>query len=256
MTEEQQVSRDELVAYLDEYLGVKGMKDWGENGLQVEGNETVGRLAFAVDASLAAIQDAVRDGADMLIAHHGFFWGKPLRIVGAHRRRVKTLLDSGCSLYAAHLPLDRHPEVGNNAQLAALLDLHVVGEFGEAFGQPVGVICETETMLLLEELVERFRKVVGEPALVLPGGGESIRRVGIISGGAASEIGAAVAAGCDAYVTGETSHSAYHDAAEQGIHVIYGGHYATETVGLKALARHLEARYGLPWSFAERPTGL
>jgi dinuclear metal center YbgI/SA1388 family protein len=166
------------------------------------------------------------------------------------------LLDSECSLYAAHLPLDRHPEVGNNAQLAALLGLPVIGEFGEAFGLPVGVICEAESALTLEKLVERFRAGVGEPALVLSGGGESIRRVGVISGGAASEIGAAVAAGCDAYITGETSHSAYHDAAEQGIHVIYGGHYATETVGLKALARHLEARYGLPWRFAELPTGL
>lgn len=256
MNAEKQVARDELVAYLDEYLGVKGMKDWSENGLQVEGGDAVRRLAFAVDASLAGIQDAVSAGADMLIAHHGLFWGKPLRIVGAHRRRVKTLLDSGCSLYAAHLPLDRHPEVGNNAQLAALLDLPVVGEFGEAFGVPVGVICETESALTLDELVGRVRRAVGAPALVLPGGEQPIRRVGIISGGAAGEIGAAVAAGCDAYFTGETSHSAYHEAAEQGIHVIFGGHYATETVGLAALARHLEARYGLPWTFAERPTGL
>jgi dinuclear metal center YbgI/SA1388 family protein len=251
-----QVARDELVAYLDQYLGVKGMKDWGENGLQVEGNDTVARLAFAVDASLAAIQDAVEAGADMLIAHHGLFWGKPVRIVGAHRRRVKALLDSGCSLYAVHLPLDRHPEVGNNAQLAALLDLPVVGEFGDAFGLPVGVIGEARKALSLVGLAGRFREALGEPALVLPGGHHLIRRVGICSGGAASEIGAAVAAGCDAYLTGETSHSAYHDAAEQGIHVIFGGHYATETVGLRALARHLEARFGLPWTFAERPTGL
>lgn len=250
------VSRNELVAYLDEYLAVKGMKDWGENGLQVEGAPQVRRLAFAVDASLASIQDAVQFDADMLIAHHGLFWGKPLRIVGAHRRRVKTLLDNECSLYASHLPLDRHSEVGNNAQLAALLDLPVVGEFGDTFGLPVGVVCAGERALSLDELVARFTTAVGEPALVLPGGEQPVRRVGIISGGAASEIAAAVAAGCDAYITGETSHSAYHDAAEQGIHVIFGGHYATETVGLKALARRLEERYGFPWTFVERPTGL
>jgi dinuclear metal center YbgI/SA1388 family protein len=256
MTVEPPVSRDELVAYLDEYLDVKATKDWGENGLQVEGNAEVRRLAFAVDASLAAIQDAAAFGADMLIAHHGLFWGKPLRIVGAHRRRVKTLLDSGCSLYGVHLPLDRHPEVGNNAQIAALLGLTITGEFGEAFGLAVGVIAESADELSLNDLVTRFRAAIGEPALVLPGGEQSIRRVGIISGGAAGEIGAARAAGCDAYVTGETSHSAYHDAAEQGIHVIYGGHYATETVGLRALARHLAGRFGLSWMFAERPTGL
>ncbi|MCU0507169.1 MAG: Nif3-like dinuclear metal center hexameric protein [Anaerolineae bacterium] len=256
MTADAQVSRDELVAYLDDYLAIKEMKDWGENGLQVEGAPKVHRLAFAVDASLAAIQDAVRFRADMLIAHHGLFWGKPLRIVGAHRRRVKTLLDNECSLYASHLPLDRHPEVGNNAQLAALLDLPVVREFGDAFGLPVGVVCEAERALSLDELVAKFAEAVGPPALVLPGGEQPVRRVGIISGGAASEIAAAVAVGCDAYITGETSHSAYHDAAEYGIHVIFGGHYATETVGLKALARRLEDRYGLPWTFAERPTGL
>jgi dinuclear metal center YbgI/SA1388 family protein len=256
MTAGSQVDRDELVSYLDEYLGVKGTKDWGENGLQVEGSAAVRRLAFAVDASLAAIEDAVAFGAEMLIAHHGLFWGKPLRIVGAHRRRVKTLLDSGCSLYGVHLPLDRHPEVGNNAQLAALLGLSIVGEFGDAFGLPIGVLAESGDKLSVDDLVARFRAEIGEPALVLPGGEHSIRRIGIISGGAASETSAAVAAGCDAYVTGETSHSAYHDAAEQGIHVIFGGHYATETVGLRALARHLEARFGLPWMFAERPTGL
>lgn len=256
MTAERAVNRDELVAYLDEFLAVKGTKDWGENGLQVEGNAEVRRLVFAVDASLAAIQDALAFGADMLIAHHGFFWGKPLRIVGAHRRRVKTLLDSGCSLYASHLPLDRHPEVGNNAQLAALLGLSIVGEVGDAFGVPVGVVAEPADALSLDDLVARLRSAIGEPVLVLPGGEHGIRRVGIISGGAASEIAAAVAAGCDAYVTGETSHSAYHEATEQGVHVVYGGHYATETVGLKALARHLEARFELPWLFAERPTGL
>jgi dinuclear metal center YbgI/SA1388 family protein len=256
MNAAKQVFRDELVAYLDEFLAVKAMKDWGENGLQVEGGPQVRRLAFAVDASLTAIDDAVRFGADMLIAHHGLFWGKPLRIVGAHRRRVKTLLDNECSLYASHLPLDRHPEVGNNAQLAALLDLPVVGEFGDAFGLPVGVVCETERELSLDELVATFARAVAAPALVLPGGDRPVRRVGIISGGAASEIAAAVAAGCDAYITGETSHSAYHDAAEQGIHVIFGGHYATETVGLRALARRLENRYDLPWVFVERPTGL
>jgi dinuclear metal center YbgI/SA1388 family protein len=256
MTGVRAVNRDELVAYLDEYLGVKGSKDWGENGLQVEGSAEVRRLMFAVDASFAAILDAVAFGADMLIVHHGLFWGKPLRIVGAHRRRVKALLDGGCSLYASHLPLDRHPEVGNNAQLAALLGLSIVGEFGDAFGLPVGVVAAPAEVLSLEDLVARLRRAIGEPVLVLPGGEQPIRRVGIISGGAASEIAAAVAAGCDAYVTGETSHSAYHDATEQGIHVIYGGHYATETVGLKALARRLEARFELPWMFTERPTGL
>ncbi len=250
------IGRDLLVAYLDEYLQVGEAKDWGENGLQVEGADEVRSLAFAVDASHAAIAGAVAAGARMLIVHHGLFWGKPLRIVGAHRRRVKTLLDGGCSLYGVHLPLDRHPEVGNNAELARLLGLKVAGNLGEAFGAPVGFVTEPEAPLPLDRLVERVRTAVGVPLLVQAGGPSIVRKVGIISGGAAGEIAAAVAAGCDTYLTGETSHSSYHDAAEQGINVIYAGHYATETVGLRALARHLERRFGLPWTFIEGPTGL
>jgi dinuclear metal center YbgI/SA1388 family protein len=250
------VARDELVAYLDGYLRVSEARDYGENGLQVEGAAEIRSLAFAVDASRAAIEQAARVGAGMLIVHHGLFWGKPLRIVGAHRRRVKALLDADCSLYAVHLPLDRHPEVGNNAELARLLDLELAGPLGEAFGAPVGFVGEPRAPLAFEELVARFRVVVGAPPLVQAGGPKIVRRVGIISGGAAGEIHAAVAAGCDTYITGETSHSAYHDAAELGISVIYGGHYATETVGLRALAKHVEARLGLPWVFIEGPTGL
>lgn len=250
------VTRDALVAYLDEYLRVAEARDYGENGLQVEGAAEIRSLAFAVDASRAAIEQAVRGGAQMLIVHHGLFWGKPLRIVGAHRRRVKALLDADCSLYGVHLPLDRHPEVGNNAELARLLDLEIAGPLGDAFGAPVGFVATPRAALAFDDLVERFRMAVGAPVLVQPGGPEVVRRVGIISGGAAGEISAAAAAGCDTYVTGETSHSAYHDAAEQGINVIYGGHYATETVGLAALATHVEARFGLGWVFIEGPTGL
>ena len=139
------MQREALVTYLDDYLGCRGTTDYSDNGLQVEGGDEVTRLAFAVDACQETIVGAVAAGAQMLIVHHGLFWGKVLRIVGPHRRRVQALLDGGCSLYAAHLPLDRHPEVGNNAQLARLLGLTVVGGLGEAFGLPVGVIATATT---------------------------------------------------------------------------------------------------------------
>jgi dinuclear metal center YbgI/SA1388 family protein len=168
---------------------------------------------------------------------------------------VQALLDGGCSLYAAHLPLDRHPEVGNNAQLARLLGLTVVGGLGEAFGLPVGVIA-TAAALPRAALVARLAASLGVTPLVLPEGPEQVQRIGIISGGAARDIATASAAGCDTYITGETSHSSYHDAAEYGVNVIYAGHYATETVGLKALAAHLEVRFALPSTFIDRPTGL
>src|SRR5689334_11821052 len=136
------IERAELVHYLDEYLGTYAMQDYGENGLQVEGADQVSRLALAVDANLETIQGAIEARAGMLIVHHGLFWGKPLRVVGPHRRRIKALLDAGCSLYACHLPLDRHPAVGNNAELARLLGLKVVGGISEVFGVPIGVIAE------------------------------------------------------------------------------------------------------------------
>jgi dinuclear metal center YbgI/SA1388 family protein len=248
------MQREALVTFLDDYLGCRGTTDYSDNGLQVEGSDDVTRLAFAVDACQETIAGAVAAGAQMLIVHHGLFWGKVLRVVGPHRRRVQALLDGDCSLYAAHLPLDRHPEVGNNAQLARLLGLTVTGGLGEAFGLPVGVIASATTPRAA--LVARLAASLGVSPLVLPEGPEHVRRVGIISGGAARDIATAAAAGCDTYITGETSHSSYHDAAEYAINVIYAGHYATETVGLKALATHLDVQFALPSTFIDRPTGL
>jgi dinuclear metal center YbgI/SA1388 family protein len=250
------MNRAALVTYLDDYLGCRGTADYSDNGLQVEGAGDVTRLAFAVDACQETIASALAAGAQMLIVHHGLFWGKVLPVVGPHRRRVKALLDGDCSLYAAHLPLDRHPEVGNNAQLARLLGLTVTGGLGEAFGLPVGVITTSPAPLTRAALVARLETALGVAPLLLPGGPELTHRIGIISGGAARDAAAAAAAGCDTYITGETSHSSYHDAAEYGINVIYAGHYATETVGLKALAAHLAARFALPATFVDRPTGL
>ena len=250
------MQREALVTYLDNYLGCRTTTDYSDNGLQVEGSDDVIRLAFAVDACQETITDAIAGGAQMLIVHHGLFWGKVLPLVGPHRRRVQTLLNGGCSLYAAHLPLDRHPEVGNNAQLARLLGLTVTGGLGEAFGLPVGVIATAQAPETRAALVARLAASLDVTPLVLPGGPELVQRIGIISGGAARDVAAAAAAGCDTYITGETSHSSYHDAAEYGINVIYAGHYATETVGLRALAAHLDARFALPSTFINRPTGL
>ena len=250
------MQREALVTYLDDYLGCRGTADYSVNGLQVEGSDDVTQLAFAVDACQETIERALAAGAQMLIVHHGLFWGKVVRIVGPHRRRVQALLNGRCSLYAAHLPLDRHPEVGNNAQLARQLGLTVTGGLGEAFGLPVGVVAAAPPHLTCAALVARLTASLGGAPLVLPGGPALVARVGIISGGAAGDIAAAAAAGCDTYITGETSHSAYHNAAEYGINVIYAGHYATETVGLKALAAHLTAQLNLPSIFIDRPTGL
>lgn len=250
------MQRVDLVAYLDEFLAVRGTADYAENGLQVEGAAEVTRLAFAVDACQETITAAIEGAAQMLIVHHGLFWGKPMLIVGPHRRRVKALLDADCSLYAVHLPLDRHPQVGNNAVLARLLGLQVVGPLGEAFGAPIGLVAEAEKGLTRQELAQRLAAALGRPPLLMAGGPSIVRRIGIITGGAARDGAAAAQLGCDAFITGETSHSHYHDAAELGINMYYAGHYATETVGVKALQAHLAERLGLPGFFIDRPTGL
>jgi dinuclear metal center YbgI/SA1388 family protein len=250
------MKRDELVGYLDDYLHVKTIEDDSSNGLQVEGSEDVIRLAFAVDAGLAAFQGAQAAGAQMLVVHHGLFWGKPILITGIHRRRLGQLFDAGLSLYAVHLPLDFHPEVGNNATLARWLRLDEAAPFGDYKGQPAGIAGQLPQALSLDRFGEFVEESLGEPLVrVWPFGPATVRRVGIVSGGAAFLIDQAAEAGVDVYLTGEMSHTYYHQARELGLNVVFGGHYATETAGLKALSAHLVERFGLETTFLDLPTG-
>ncbi len=251
------MQRDELITYLDDYLRVKEIEDSSQNGLQVEGPEEVTKVAFAVDGCQAAFEQAVANGAQLLIVHHGLFWDKPLRLVGPIFRRVKTLIEGDCSLYAVHLPLDVHPEVGNNAELARLLGLKDTHAFGEYHGNKVGLGGALNPPLLLDALVERMARAIGEPpARVLAHGPAEASQVGCISGGAAFLMDQVAEAGFDTFVTGETSHSFFHQVAEWGLNIIYGGHYATETLGVKALARHLEEKFDLETTFLDIPTGM
>ncbi len=250
------MKRDELVSYLDDYLQIKTIQDDSNNGLQVEGAEEVNRLAFAVDAGLAAFAEARAAHAQMLIVHHGLFWSKPLPVTGIHRRRLKTLLDANISLYAAHLPLDLHKTVGNSAALARRLALEEITPFGEYKGQSIGVAGRLPQPLSLDDLALEVEELLGQPITGLwRFGPDTVRRVGIISGGGASLVEQAAQAGVDVYITGEVGHNYYHHARELELNVIFGGHYATETVGLKALAEHLAERFGVETLFLTLPTG-
>lgn len=251
------MKRDELVAYLDDYLKVGTIQDDSQNGLQVEGPEEVYKAAFAVDACREAFERAAAAGAQILIVHHGLFWDKPVRLVGPLFARVRTLVVAGCALYAAHLPLDLHPEVGNNAELARLLALRGQEPFGEYHGTKIGIGGALEPPVPLEVLVGRLEQATGRPTVrVLAHGPSLVSQVGCVSGGAPMLMSQAARAGFDTFVTGETSHSFFHDAAEYGLNVIFGGHYATETLGVKALARHLAEKFGLETVFLDVPTGL
>ena len=214
------------------------------------------RLAFAVDASQATFGAASDAGAHVLIVHHGLFWGRPIMITGIHLRRVQTLLDAGLALYAAHLPLDLHSEVGNNATLARWLDLEGMEIFGDYMGVPVGVAGSLPEPRSLEQFAAQVEQVLGEPLLrVWPFGSDEVQKVAVISGGGGGLVIQAADAGTDVYLTGEVSHVAYHEAQELGMNVIFGGHYATETAGLKSLAKHLSDRFGLSTVFLDLSTG-
>lgn len=246
----------DLREYLDGYLRVAQVPDWGGalNGLQVDSPREIGRVAVAVDAARATVEAAVAWGADLLLVHHGLFWDGNQPVTGRRYRRLKAILDADLAVYAAHLPLDVHPEVGNNAVLARELGIEPRGSFAEYKGMPIGVWGELETTR--GELAERVARVLGGPVHVVAGGPERIRRVGVITGGAGDEVGAAARAGLDAFVTGEGKHHNFFDAEEGGINLFLGGHYATEVWGVRALARHLEERFGLEWTFVDHPTGL
>ncbi|HWG85542.1 MAG TPA: Nif3-like dinuclear metal center hexameric protein [Deinococcales bacterium] len=249
-------SRHELVAWLDQYLNVPGTPDKSLNGLQVEGKDEVHRIAVAVDSSLATLEAAARAGADFLIVHHGFFWGEPLAIRGPHKRRVQTLLDAGISLYAAHAPLDIHPEVGNSLELARGLGMGGIEPFGSKKGLAWGVRGALPVPVSLQDLADSVQRVTGEVCLVHSGGGASARSIGIVSGASAGFIADAAAAGLDTFIGGEPSHAHFAEPFELGINVIWAGHYETETLGVRALAVKIEDTFGLPWQFLHLPTGL
>jgi len=249
------MSLRELVAYLDQYLDIHGFDDRSNNGLQVEGSDEVRRVAFAVDASLEAFDKAAAAGAQVLIVHHGLFWGEPIMVTGVHRRRLDLLLRRGLSLYGAHLPLDAHPEVGNNSELARLLGLEPSGGFAAYRGRPVGLLATAEAGVTLEELRRRLSQALGSEARVWPFC-ERARRIALLTGSAVSALPEAIAMGAEALVCGELAHMVYFAAKEASLGVVFGGHYQTETLGLKALMRHLSERYGLETVWVEVPTGL
>lgn len=246
----------ELSTYLDAYLRVAEVPDYPSaiNGLQVENDGEVRTVAVAVDAVQVTIEGAAQAGADLLLVHHGLFWDGNQPITGRRYRRLRQLLRANLAVYSAHLPLDVHPEVGNNVVLAKELGIEVRGSLGEYRGSPVGVWGELD--ITRKALAESLRVTLGGEVRVIAGGPERVRRVGVITGGAGDQIDSARALGLDAFITGEGAHHVYFDAEEGGINLLLGGHYATEVWGVRALARHLEEKFGLPWTFIDHPTGM
>ena len=249
------VALSTLTTYLAQYLDLARVVDYPQayNGLQLENRGQVGRIAAAVDACEAVFLEAAGRGADFLLVHHGLYWNSAL-LVGGMYRKVRCAIEHNIALYSVHLPLDLHPEVGNNVVLARALGLERLEPFLPLKGQPAGLVGETG--MRRAELLRRLEEVLGGKVHLCAGGPEQVRRVGVVTGAAGSEVARAAAEGVDTFVTGEGPHWSYTLAEELGVNLFYGGHYATETFGVKALAEHLSARFGLPWEFIDHPTGL
>lgn len=246
----------EIVDYADSRLQNSSVRDWSNalNGLQLENGGRVSRLAAAVDASGVTIQKAIEAGADLLLVHHGLFWSGLQPITGPVYRRIGAAIDAGLAIYSSHLPLDLHPELGNNSLLFLALGLKNPEPFFEEKGAFIGLA--TRTALPLQELTLRFESAVGGPVKCIAGGPSVTRRIGVVTGGAGGSIQKAAAEGADTFLTGEAPHWAYTAAEDLGINLLLGGHYATETFGVRALAEELSGHFSLPWSFIDHPTGL
>ena len=233
------MKRAELTAYLDDYLQIGAIKDYGPQGLQIEGREQVNKVVGMVDAQLPCLEAALGHGADMLLVHHGIFWGPTQTLAGSFGRLVRAYMAVEINLYAAHLALDAHAEVGNNAELARRLGLEAQARFAPVNGVNLGVIATALHEAKLDYLVDRFEQNIGPVKLVQAHGPRL-----------------AAALGCDTYITGETSHAEFYAAQNAGLNVIYGGHYTTETVGVQCLGEHLRDKFGLEFEFLDLPTGL
>jgi dinuclear metal center YbgI/SA1388 family protein len=251
---------ESLFQFLDDFLDIGTFEDYDQaiNGLQVEGRASIRRVAAAVDASQETILRAAEAGADLLLVHHGLFWGGSAPITGPRFRKLKALLDAGIALYSAHLPLDAHPEVGNCAVLARELEIPVEGPFGQFKGRDMGVWGLVEGTVA--DLVRNTEEVVGGPvrAIIRGADSEAVRagRVAVVTGAATSLLPEAASAGIDTLLTGEAPHHAYHDARELGVNLLLAGHYATETWGVRALGAVLAERFDLDWIFLDLPTGF
>jgi dinuclear metal center YbgI/SA1388 family protein len=245
-----------LIGYCDRLLRTGQFTDWegAANGLQVENRGFVTRLAAAVDASAATVRLAAAAGADLLLVHHGLFWASSHPWTAKRYELLRLLLDNHLAVYSSHLPLDAHPKLGNNAQLCAALGLRRLKPFLQVKGQAIG--WKASRRFPREELGQRLGSVLGHQPVLLAAGPAICRRIGIVTGGAGAELRQAAAEGVDTLITGEGPHWTFVTAQELGLNVFYGGHYATETFGVKALAAHLSHKFHLPWRFLDHPSGL
>lgn len=246
----------EITRYLNDYLNVAAFDDDAANGLQVENSGTVKKVGVAVDACLESITKAADAGCDMLIVHHGLFWGRPFLLTGNYYQRMSALIKSDIALYASHLPLDAHPEVGNNVQIARKIGLSTIEPFAQYHGQPIGMKGRFAVPKQLAAVEKDLARIIGPCHALLPFGPQTIQTIGVVSGSASDPdlITELHDQSIDLFITGEPKHAAYYLIQELGLNIFYGGHYHTERFGPQALGEHIEQHFGLPAVFLDAPS--
>jgi len=252
------IKREELISFLDTFLNIQNVKDDSFNGLQVEGKDDIRKVIFAVDAGMEIFEKAVEQNADMVVVHHGMFWnGANPCVTSWKKKRVEILLNHGISLYAAHLPLDMHPEVGNNVQLLKILGFEKENPFGFYHGQAISFTGKTDKPKTIDHIVMTLQSELGAECKVLPFGKKKIKHIAVCSGGGDDYgmLQEAFDAGADLYLTGDAT-LMHHQVKDMGFNVIFAGHHATETVGVKALASVIGEKFGIISEFCNIPTGL
>ncbi|MBU1975059.1 MAG: Nif3-like dinuclear metal center hexameric protein [Nanoarchaeota archaeon] len=241
---------NEIVEYIDKEIDVNAGQDISLNGLQVQNSGSIAKIGVAVDANLTVFKKAKEQGCNLLIVHHGLFWGGTV-LTGNMYRRVKFLIENDIALYGAHLPLDRHPEIGNNALLFNLLGAKIRGVFAE-----VGFYGEFAHSIPRDEIVAKLDKELNTKSNAYLYGKEKIKTLAIVSGRAHRSAEDAIKIGLDLYITGEAIHGSEDVANDSEMNVICPGHYATETLGVKALGELVAKKFGIEFVFLDHPTGL
>ena len=252
----QGVALQDVVFFANELLEVAEIEDYpgAVNGLQLENSGVVSKIGAAVDASTRTIELAIDESVDLLVVHHGMFWGGVSPVTGPVYRRLAKAMEADVAIYSVHLPLDLHPDLGNNVLLAEALELAPVTPFWFVKGRAQG--CLSTISLELDELVLRAERVLGRKIWCCSAGPSRTQRIGIVTGGAGSHIVEVAAEGVDTFLTGEGPHHTFVLAEELGINLLYGGHYATETFGVKRLAARLAERFNLQWTFLDHASEL
>jgi dinuclear metal center YbgI/SA1388 family protein len=250
------VSRDEIVMFLDSELRTSAIRDYSCNGLQVEGISAISRIAFSVDACMESYRQAVQNGCQMLIVHHGIIWDGIRSIRGPVRDQIAFLLNNQLNLYASHLPLDCHPHYGNNAGLAQILSVKNLKPFGNYKGLDIGFQGILPEISSLDDIVRTLCQQLDTECTVLPFGTQKNRSIAVVSGGGGDTLTEAISKKIDCLITGEPIHQNYHAALEGNINVIYAGHYHTEKPGVQSLAKLCEKQFGVETLFLDIPSRI